>query len=162
MNEVVPWSTRARGAVGPSARRAGRTVARWWAASTDLGVGAVLFHRGGLVAAGIAVAVVEGRGGPGARRVRTGRPGLRRHPRPRMGRQGALSSAQVARLQEASGRLASLAATARGDDAKAITDAAAVADGVTAGRELDASHVVIEFEAACSQDGPHGGDLRGR
>jgi len=50
MNEVVPWSTRARESIVSAARRAGRLAASRWDAFTDLGTGAVLACLGILVA----------------------------------------------------------------------------------------------------------------
>ena len=158
MNEVVPWSARARAVVLPAARRTGRALARWWTRFTDLGVGAVLLTVGVLVVVGIVVAVIDGRGGPEP--VACEQAGPYVDTITTMERKGALSPAQVARLHAASAQLTTLVATARGDDARAITDAAALAGGARAGQPLDSDRVALEFEAACSHDGPHGGGLR--
>jgi hypothetical protein len=157
VNEVVPWSARAWAAVAPVARRAGRTVARWWARFTDLGVGAVLLTVGVLVAVGIAVAVVDGRGGPEPVACEQAAPYV--DTITRMERKEPLSPAQVARLHEASAQLATLATTARGDDAHAIHDAAGVSGDARAGQPLETDQMALEFEAACST-GPHSGGLR--
>ncbi len=157
VNEVVPWSARAWATVAPVPRRAGRAVARWWARFTDLGVGAVLLTVGVLVAVGIAVAVVDGRGGPEPVACQQAAPYL--DTITRMERTEALDPAQVATLHEASAQLATLAGTARGDDRKAISDAAGVAGDARAGQPLETGRTALEFEAACST-GPHSGGLR--
>jgi hypothetical protein len=159
VNEVVPWSARAWAAVAPVPRRAGRTVARWWGRFTDLGVGALLLTVGVLVATGIAVAVVDGRGGPEPVACQEAAPYV--DTITRMERTEALNRAQVVTLHEASAQLATLAATARGDDRKAISDAAGVAGDARAGQPLETSRTALEFEAACST-GPHTGGLRER
>ena len=74
-----------------------------------------------------------------------------------LGHGGPLAERQAARLRNDSSALTAIAATARGDDAKAIADAATVAGSATVGQTLDTSRIDLEFEAACTPGGATGG-----
>jgi hypothetical protein len=133
----------------------GRSIALLWARFTDLGLGAVLLVAGVVVVAGIGLAVVQGRSGPDPVACEPAAPYVQTIQR--MDGSKALHHVDVTQLHQTSAQLATLVGTARGDDAKAITDAAALADSAAAGQAFDVGKVLIEFDAACLGDGAGGG-----
>ena len=122
-------------------------------------MGALFLSLGVLVAAGIGVAVFEGRGGKDPVPCEQARDDVTTIQH--MSHTGRLTAAQVAQLHHDASQLAAIAPTAHGDDAKAITDAATLADRAAVGRKLHTSRLAIEFEAACPQGGStSGGGLK--
>lgn len=154
MNEVVPWSTRARGSIVAAGRRVGRLVSSRWTAFTDLGVGAVFLSLGVVVAAGIGVAVFEGRNGKDP--VPCDQASTYVATIEHLGHSGKLTAAEVDQLQQDSSDLTAIAAHAHGGEATAITDAATTAGSATAGQKLDTAQLTLHFDAACTFSG-HGG-----
>ena len=157
MNEVDPWSTRARGAVSHTSRRVGGAVRAAWQRFTDLGIGAVLLSLGVLVAAGIGVAVVQGRSGPTPSACDAAEPYLTTIQR--LHRHGSLTAADVSTLDDASARLTEIAKTAPGSARSAVEHASQIAASARAGRSLDIGTVVAQYQEACDFGG--GGAGRG-
>ena len=87
---------------------------------------------GVLVAAGIGVAVFEGRNGKDPVPCEQARGHI--HTIERLSHGGRLTADEVAQLHDSASRLTAIAAKARGDAVRAITDAATVAGSTTAGQ----------------------------
>jgi hypothetical protein len=143
MNEVEPWSSRARHVVGHALDQA-------WQWFTDLGQGAWLLALSVVVVAAIGLAVVEGRNDPGGTPCSQAEPyvmrmeGLtssRHHPR--------LDDADMAWLHNASARLTAISGRAFGDDVAAIELAARTAAQAQPGKRMNAGTMATKFDAAC-------------
>ncbi len=115
---------------------------------------------GVLVAAGIGVAVFEGRNGKDPVPCEQARGHI--HTIERLSHGGGLTADEVAQLHDSASRLTAIAAKARGDAVRAITDAATVAGSTTAGQQLDTAKLTTEFDAICWQGRVTGGSLDNR
>jgi hypothetical protein len=142
MNEVEPWSNRAR---------RGFEVAWTW--FTDLGQGASLLALSVVIVAALALAVFEGRHDPGGTPCGQAEPYVNRMESLASHRHHRLTDADMARMQNASSRLTSIAHTAFGDDLAAIQLAARTADGAQVGRQMNTGTMVDRFDAACGLPG---------
>jgi hypothetical protein len=142
VNEVEPWSARARRALD----RARRTAGVAWTWFTDLGQGAWLLALGVAIVAAIGLAVIVGRGGP-VRSACAQADSLVAQVQTADGKQ--LSGTQVARLHLDATQLDALAKTAYGDDPGALRYAAQMAHAARVGQPFDAGISESKFKVAC-------------
>jgi hypothetical protein len=138
MNEVEPWSTRARH---------GFELAWTW--FTDLGQGAWLLTLSVVIIAAVALAVYEGRNDPGGSACGQAQPFVDRMERLASERGHRLTDADVAWMTNASARLTAISHDAFGDDVAAIELAARTADRAEVGRRMNTGLMVDKFDGAC-------------
>jgi hypothetical protein len=141
MNEVEPWSDRAR-----------RGIEMAWTWYTDLGQGAWLLALSVVIVAALGLAVFEGRHDSGGTPCGRAQPYVSRMERLATERHHRLTVADMAWMENASSRLTSIAQTAFGDDVAAIRVAAQTADGAQAGQRMKTGSMVGRFDAACGTE----------
>ena len=147
MNEVVPWSSRARDATFSVGRHIGGVFRSCWDWFTDLGAGAWILGLGVLVGGALLVAVIQGRSGPEQSACQQATPYVDTIRRLDGGKP--LTQVEAQQLHNASSQLTALTGTAFGDNKQAITDAARLAASAQAGRPFSVGSTVGEFDGAC-------------
>jgi hypothetical protein len=146
MNEVEPWSSRARRLVGAGGSRAGRGIGLAWAWFTDLGQGAWMLAVGVALAGALVLAIIDGRGGPEPSACGSARVAELRlvHSDGRR-----LTSAQAARLHRDSTLLYTLSGKAYGGAVGALKYAAQMAGAAQPGQLFDAGFSGGKYQSAC-------------
>jgi hypothetical protein len=146
MNEVEPWSSRARRSLERAGSVVSRRLASGWAWFTDLGQGAWLLALGVAALAAIGIGIVMGRGGadPSA----CGNAMLAEHRIERADGHR-LDAAQVVRLHHDAKKLDALAPEALGAGPAALTYAAQMAAAAQVGETFDAGASAGKYQSAC-------------
>jgi hypothetical protein len=161
VNEVVPWSTRARDALAALGSRVRTVAVSGWDWFTGLGQGSWLLALGVIVALGIGVAVYQGHGDSGQNScdqastyidsvmVLNGTPSL--------------TSSQVNQLHADSTQLTALARGSAGETKRALAYVAQVSGSAQQGQAFDAGFTQGKYDSACSfsRSGPGGGPRGG-
>ena len=150
MNEVVPWSSRARDATVSVGRRVGDLFHSLWDWFTDLGTGAWVLGLGVIVGCALLVAVIQGRSGPEQSACQQARPYV--DTISQLDRGKPLTQVQARQLHNASSQLTALTRTAFGANRRAIVDAAGLAASAQAGRPFAVGNTVGEFDGACPRE----------
>jgi hypothetical protein len=156
VNEVEPWSSRARRVLGAGASRAGRSLERAWAWFTDLGQGAWMLALGVAVAGALVLAIIHGRNDSGGTPCQHAEPDVMRMQSLTAERHHRLDDADIAVLRDASARLTAIAGSAFGDDVAAIELAARTAAVAKPGHRMNARVMVAKFDQACGYGGSLG------
>jgi hypothetical protein len=142
VNEVEPWSSRAR-------RDVGTRIGGGWDWFTDLGQGAWMLGVGGVLVVALAVAVIQGRHDPGGSPCSLAQPYVSQMRTLSEERHHLLDDGDITWLRNASARLTAIDGQAFGDDAAPIEEAAQLATAARAGRHLDAGAMTARFDTAC-------------
>ncbi len=160
MNEVVPWSTRARDVFVALGSWVKSVAVSGWDWFTELGQGSWLLGLAVIVAIGLGVAVFEGHGNQGQNPCQAASQYVE-SVRVLNG-STSLTSSQVNELHADSTQLTALAKGAAGEAKTALTYAAQVAGTAQEGQPFDAGFTEGKYDSACSfSQGGSGGGPRG-